>query len=354
MDRRAWLAGAAGLIGMAGATAVLLDGPFAAAQQTPLPPLKSLAPWPLGTCVQTPQLTDPQWIQLATTHFNRLTPEFEMKMETVLQKDGSLRFERPDSIVAFAKAHGMAVHGHCLIWYAEDGGRFNELTGNAFLNTYVDYIQRVMGRYAGFIRTWDVVNEPVTDEGSTLRDCLWSQKLGEDYIGLAFTAAQEADPHAVLLMNEYNLEYTPKKRATLLRAAERALKNGAPLHGIGTQTHIGGDVPPGAIRAAIRDIASLGLKIHVSEVDITLHEDHPVNAVEPRADQLRVLDELVQAYHDVPAAQRVGMTFWGVRDSDSWQNAGPHPRPIFDEPLLFDKYGRPKPVARELARLLAG
>ena len=354
MNRRAWLAGAAGLIGTAGTAAALLDGNIAAAQQTPLPPLKSLAPWPLGTCVQTPQLTDPQWVQLVTTHFNRLTPEFEMKMETVLQKDGSLRFERPDSIVAFAKAHGMAVHGHCLIWYAEDGGRFQALEGNAFLNTYVDYIQKVMGRYAGFIRTWDVVNEPVTDEGSTLRDCLWSQKLGEDYIGLAFTAAHEADPNALLFMNEYNLEYTPKKRATLLRAAERALKNGAPLHGIGTQTHIGGDVPPGAIRAAIRDIASLGLKIHVSEVDITLHEERLVNAVEPRADQLRVLDELVQAYHDVPAAQRVGMTFWGVRDSDSWQNSGPHPRPIFDEPLLFDKFGRPKPMARELARDLKG
>ena len=340
MNRRAWLAGAAGFVA----------APAAIAQQPALPALKSVAPWPLGTCAQVHQFDDPQWVALATTNFNRLTPEWEMKMEYVLQADGSLRFDRPDAIVAFAKAHDMAVHGHCLIWYAEDGGRFHELEGQAFLDTYNDYIHRVAGRYAGFIRTWDVVNEPVTDEGSVLRDCLWSQKLGEDYIRLAFAAAHAADPDAILLMNEYNLEYTPKKRATLLRAAERALKAGAPLHGIGTQTHIGGDVPPGAIRAAIRDIASLGLKIHVSEVDITLHEERPVNAVEPRIDQLRVLDELVEAYHDVPAAQRVGMTFWGVRDSDSWQNSGPHPRPIFDEPLLFDRYGRPKPLARELAR----
>lgn len=343
MHRRAWLTGAAGFLA-APATA----GP------APLPPLKSLAPWPLGTCVQTPQLNDPQWVELATTHFNRLTPEFEMKMECVLQKDGSLRFERPDAIVAFAKAHGMAVHGHCLVWYAEDGGRFRDLDGSAFLNAYNAYIHDVVRRYAGFIKTWDVVNEPVTDDGSSLRDCLWSQKLGEDYIVLAYKAAHQADPDAVLLLNEYNLEYTPKKRLTLLRAAERALKAGAPLHGIGTQSHIGGDVPPGAIRAAIRDIASLGLKIHVSEVDITLHENRLVNAVQPRVDQLRVLDELVEAYHEVPAAQRVGMTFWGVRDVDSWQNSGPHPRPIFDEPLLFDRFGRPKPLTRELARVLRG
>ncbi len=353
MHRRAWLAGAAGLAA-AGAAAGLSGRAPADAQQTPLPPLKSLAPWPLGTCVQTPQLDDPQWVRLATTHFNRLTPEFEMKMEVILQKDGSLNFERPDRIVDFARTRGLAVHGHCLVWYAEDGGRFPALQGDAFLNAYVDYIRHVMGRYAGFIRTWDVVNEPVTDEGSTLRDCLWSQKLGEDYIGLAYTAAHEADPDAILLLNEYNLEYTPKKRSTLLRAAERALKNGAPIHGIGTQTHIGGDVPPGAIRAAIRDIVSLGLKVHVSEIDITLREDHPVNLVEPRSDQLRVLDEIVEAYHEVPPAQRVGMTFWGVRDIDSWQNSGPHPRPIFDEPLLFDRYGRPKPMARELGNILRG
>jgi endo-1,4-beta-xylanase len=343
MNRRAWLAGAAGF----------MAAPVRALPSS-LPPLKSLAPWPLGTCVQTPQLNDPQWVQLATTHFNRLTPEFEMKMECVLQKDGALRFERPDTIVAFAKAHGMAVHGHCLVWYAEDGGRFRDLGGRAFLDTYNDYIHKVVGRYAGFIRTWDVVNEPVTDTGDRLRDCLWSSRLGEAYIALAYKAAHQADPDAILLLNEYNLEYTPKKRATLLRAAERALKAGAPLHGIGTQTHIGGDVPPGAIRAAIRDIVSLGLKIHVSEVDITLHEDRWVNAVEPRIDQMRVLDELVQAYHDVPAAQRLGMTFWGVRDGDSWQNSGPHPRPIFDEPLLFDRFGRPKPLTRELARALRG
>ncbi len=342
--RRAWLAGAAGLLGTA----------CTPAPRPALLPLKAIAPWTLGTCAQVHQFDDPQWVDLATTHFNRLTPEWEMKMEYVLQPDGSLRFDRPDAIVAFARAHGMAVHGHCLIWYAEDGGRFRELSGDAFRAAYDAYIHDVMGRYAGFIRTWDVVNEPVTDEGSTLRDCLWSQRLGEDYISHAFTAAHAADPDAVLLMNEYNLEYTPKKRATLLRAAERALKAGAPLHGIGTQTHIGGDVPPGAIRAAIRDIVSLGLKLHVSEVDITLHEERPVNAVEPRVDQLRVLDELVEAYHEVPAAQRVGMTFWGLRDSDSWQNAGPHPRPVFDEPLLFDRFGRPKPMARELAKQLKG
>ncbi len=341
MNRRALLTAAAGFCAAP-----------ALAQQSSLPPLKSAAPWPLGTCARVLQFDDPQWVALTTTHFSRLTPEWEMKMEYVLLPDGSLRFDRADRIVDFARAHGMAVHGHTLIWYAEDGVYFRKLTGDAFRKAYSAYIHGVVGRYRGTIRTWDVVNEPILDDGSALRDCLWTQQLGEDHVALALTAAHEADPDALLLINDYNLEYTPKKRATLLKLAERVLKAGAPLHGIGTQTHVAGDVPPGAIRAALRDIASLGLKIHVSEVDISRHEQRPVNAVEPRLDQLRVIDELVAAYHEVPAAQRLGMTFWGVRDPDSWLNNGHEKRLIPDEPLLFDRLGRPKPLARELVKAL--
>ncbi|MGZ3306836.1 MAG: endo-1,4-beta-xylanase [Asticcacaulis sp.] len=346
MHRRGFVAGAVGL-------AAVAPG-LASAQTPPLPPLKSAARYPLGVCVSQLQLDDPQWVALATGNFSRLTPEWEMKMEYVLQKDGSLQFDRADRMMAFARAHGMAMHGHCLVWYAEDGEYFQRLKGNAFLNAYVDYIQRVMRHFNGVIRTWDVVNEPITDDGAAIRDCLWRQRLGEDYVGLALTAAHEADPSAALLINEYNLEFTPKKRATLLKLCERVMKDGAPLHGIGTQTHITGEVPPGAIRTAIRDIASLGLKIHVSEVDISLREARPHNAVEPRIDQVRVLNELVGAYNDVPAAQRLGMTFWGVRDSDSWLNRNHERTLIPDEPLLFDRLGRPKPLARELVKALRG
>jgi endo-1,4-beta-xylanase len=327
-----------------GASALLLNG--CKAQSSPaLPPLKSLVSYPLGTCAMASQCSDPAWSALATRHFSRLTPEWEMKMEYMLRDDGSLRFDRPDAIVDFATRNGMAVHGHNLIWYSQSSPYFTKLSNDAFRTAYVAYIQGVVGHYKGRLPSWDVVNEPVTDEGGQLRDCLWSQALGEDYIGLALRTAHDADPGALLFINDYNLEQTPKKRATFLKMCERLLQAGAPLHGIGSQSHILADIAPGLITTSIRELTALGLKLHLSEIDISTRESHGLGAEKA---QIRALNELVEAYAQVPAAQRYGMTFWGVRDSDSWLNRekGLH---IPDAPLLFDGDGNPKPLADAFA-----
>lgn len=344
MRRRALLAGAAAL-GFAGmARAAQKSAAFG-----DISPLKSVSPYPLGVAVKASQLSDPAWTQLAAAQFSRLTPEWEMKMEYVLQENGTLQFDRADRMVDFARRNGMAVHGHTLIWYAQDGAYFRKLAAkpDAFLNAYVGYIQSVMGRYKGVIGGWDVVNEPIWNDGRGLRPCLWQTVLGDDYIGLALTAAQQADPQATLFLNDYNLELTPAKRIRFLKLCESLLKSGAPLHGIGTQTHISADLPPQALTAAIRDIASLGLKVHISELDISLREDRPTNLVQPRLDQMRVFEALIRAYNDIPAAQRYGLTLWALRDPDSWLNSPKERKGLLpDEPALFDTMGRPKPLAR--------
>jgi endo-1,4-beta-xylanase len=346
MDRRGLLGGLS-----AGAAAMALSRTLPADAQTygQVPPLKSVTPYPLGVSATFRKLSDPVWSRLAATHFSRLTAEWEMKMEYMLQADGSLQFDRADALVRFARLNGMGVHGHNLVWYAQDGEYFQKLKNkpDVFLVAYTRYIQDVIGHFTGFIKGWDVVNEPIWNDGRGLRPCLWREVLGDDYIGLALEAAHQADPSAILFLNDYNLELTPKKRTTFLKLCEKLLKEGAPLSGIGTQTHIDSGIAPGLITAAIRDIASLGLMVHVSEVDISLREDHPVNLAEPRIHQVRVLDELLQAYHDVPDRQRYGLTMWALRDSDSWLNTPQGGKSLIpDEPVLFDGQGRAKPLTQ--------
>jgi len=346
MDRRGLLGGLT-----AGAGALALSRTFPADAQTygQVPPLKSVTPYPLGVSATFRKLSDPAWSRLAATHFSRLTAEWEMKMEYMLQADGSIQFDRADALVRFARLNGMGVHGHNLVWYAQDGEYFRKLKTkpDAFLVAYTRYIQDVIGHFTGFIKGWDVVNEPIWNDGRGLRPCLWREVLGDDYIGLALEAAHQADPSAVLFLNDYNLELTPKKRATFLRLCEKLLKEGAPLSGIGTQTHIDSGIAPGLIKTAIRDIASLGLMVHVSEVDISLREAHPVNLAEPRIHQVRAMSELLEAYHDVPERQRYGLTMWALRDSDSWLNTPQGGKGLLpDEPVLFDSQGRPKPLAQ--------
>ena len=137
----------------------------------------------------------------------------------------------------------------------------------------------------------------------------------------------------------------PKKRATYLRMVETLLKAGAPLGGLGNQSHLFADLAPGAITAAITDLASMGLPIHVSELDISLNWSKALFA--SRDDlvqrQARLAGEIGEAFARLKPSQRFAFTTWGLRDRDSWlRSAKENPSPPWDAPLLFDDLGNPK------------
>jgi endo-1,4-beta-xylanase len=348
-----------GVIGALGAVALGgcgrdEGGAADAAEPTPAS-LKSAAPFPVGCAVTLQHLNDPTDAALLIRHFSQITAEWEMKMEYILRDDGGFRFDAPDAIAAFAKAHGLRLFGHNLVWYAQAPPAFARIDGQgrAFADAYRNYILAVAGRYRGQAVGWDVVNEAVLDDGSGLRDCLWSRNLGAtDYMRRAFDHAHEADPGAVLLINDYNLESLPRKRATFMRTVEGLLKAGAPVGGIGTQTHLATDLAPGTVSAALRDLASLGLPIHVSELDISLNRDRmlPVSPADKRARQYRLARETAEAFASLPAAQRFGFTLWGLRDGESWlRGEKENPSPPWDAPLAFDDAGRTKPMLGALA-----
>jgi endo-1,4-beta-xylanase len=356
--RRA-LAGGLAALGVTACDGRSTGGAAAAAPRSPMRPLKAVAGFPTGCAVNTQHLADPGYAALLTRQFSQLTPEWEMKMEYILQDgDGGFRFEAPDAIAAFARAHGMRLYGTTLVWYAQRPAAFERLDGDpaAFADAYRNYILAVAGRYRGQAVGWDTVNEAVAEDGEGLRDCLWSRNLGaEDYMARAFEHAAEADPEAILFINDYNLERLPKKRATFLRLVERLLKRGAPVSGIGTQTHIDLDLPRGAMNVAFRDLASLGLPIHVSELDVSLARripDFRGPGERLRAQAAKVV-EVADAFLALPAAQRFALTVWGLRDGDSWLRslAGGDPH---DQPLLFDDAGEPKPAFEALSRRLVG
>ncbi|CAN5337356.1 endo-1,4-beta-xylanase [soil metagenome] len=312
------------------------------------PPLKSLAPFPIGTCAQTSQFDDPAWVSLAETNVSQLTPEWQMKMEYVLADGlGRYRFDAPDRIAAFAHDHAMRLHGHTLIWYAQGREAFEGLNRARFVAEFDRYIATVAGRYRGKVVSWDVVNEAVRDDAPELRDCHWSETLGHDgYIERAFHQARAADPDAVLFLNDYNLENNPEKGATFLKLVERLLKAGAPVGGIGTQSHLDISIHAGQTRAFFRDAAAFGLPIHVSELDASLKDD---GRIDFRSRGLRIeqqtarVGELASAFMDLPPAQRFAFTVWGLRDTDSWLRQGEHADPQ-DQPLLFDAEGQANPM----------
>ena len=348
LDRRAVLGSA---------LALSACGPKAASQPAPVnaPPLKTVAPFPVGTCAQAVNLDDPAWTAIVLDQVGQLTPEWQMKMEYIVQPDGSFLFDAPDRLAAWCQAHGLGLLGHTLIWYAQVPDAFAKLDEGriSFEQAYVNYILAVAGRYRGKVVAWDVVNEPVAEDGEGWRDSLWSQRLGDfEHIALAYRTARQADPDAALLLNDYNLEYNPKKRATFLKLAERLLASGAPLTGLGTQMHIAADIPRGQITAMMRDLASLGLPVHVSELDVSLTraENRFLSRADLERRQIETYVETAEAFMALPASQRFALTVWGLRDRDSWlkqENAA-------DAPNLFDGQDRAKPALAALAKVFAG
>jgi endo-1,4-beta-xylanase len=344
LSRRSVLAGALAL----GACSRSEPSIAAPEEVWPPPPLKAAAPFPIGVCAQVSHLHDPTWVQLATAQCSQLTPEWEMKMEYIVQPDGSLKFDRPDELAAFARDHGMRLYGTTLVWYVQKPKYFRELPAAAFGKAYDDYISAVVSRYRGQAVGWDVVNEPVEEDGDGWRPCLWAERLGPfDHMRRAFDQAKAADPNTVLFINEYNLEYMPKKLDTFLRLIERLLASGAPVGGIGCQTHTWSTIEPGKLRAAVQAIARFGLPVHISELDVSVVRGKP--GARPREDllrgQARAYAEAVEALGDLPAKQRFGVTFWGLRDKDSWlvrENGA-------DLPAVFDDAGQPKAPAAAMA-----
>ena len=199
---------------------------------------------------------------------------------------------------------------------------------------------------------WDVVNEAIADGGATnvLRNSLWLEIIGPDFIAKAFEYAREADPDAVLRYNDYGLE-NPVKRRKLLTLIRSLREQGVPVHAIGSQAHVNVGTSFETMDQALTEMATLGLPIHITELDVNSTEggqrttgaEVAANAAATQGGLVENADQrLADAYAGLFRAflkhrDTVKMvTFWGVNDAVSWRARG--------KPLLFDGENRPKPA----------
>lgn len=306
---------------------------------------------------------------LAKQQFNSITPENVCKWESIHPQPDRFNWGPADAYVEFGQKNKMVVIGHTLVWHSQtpkwvfedkDG---KPVTREVLLSRMQEHISRVVGRYKGKIRGWDVVNEALNEDG-TMRPTPWFKIIGEDYLLKAFEYAHEADPAAELYYNDYSLE-NPAKLKGALELVKKLKAGGAHITGVGTQTH-GNLEFPSAEQAenTIVELGKLGMKVMITELDITVlpsrrpgtsadvaqrAEADP--ALNPYAAGLpdEIQQKLAKRYADLFAVyvkhagvvQRV--TFWGVTDRASWLNNWPI-RGRTNYPLLFDREGKPKPA----------
>ncbi|MFI5130306.1 MAG: endo-1,4-beta-xylanase [Chitinophagales bacterium] len=215
------------------------------------------------------------------------------------------------------------------------------------------WIRASVTRYPGKTKAWDVVNEPYTDGASVLRNgsittgdtYYWAEWLGRAYVAKAFNYAREYDATADLFLNDYNLESNTVKLDSFVALANQLKTQGVPITGVGTQMHISINTAKAGIDAMFAKLASTGLKVRISELDIRVNPSNaggftPSQSVlEQQAEMYRSV--LQSYYSQVPAAQRYGVTVWGVSDNYSWIVTT---QGNVDFPLLFDQAYRKKPA----------
>ncbi|HKQ77388.1 MAG TPA: endo-1,4-beta-xylanase [Blastocatellia bacterium] len=295
----------------------------------------------IGAAVNmTPFGNEPIYTQTLAREFNMLVAENAFKFDALHTARNTYNFTNADALMAFAEANNMAVRGHALVWHSQIPGW---LTGGNFTRDDViaimrDHILTVVGRYRGRILAWDVVNEAVSDNNGQLRtDSFWHQRIGPEYIAMAFQFAREADPNAILYYNDYSIEGSGAKSDAVFNLVSGLVNQGAPIDGVGWQMH---QINPFRIQQAHRNnaqrLATLGLEISITEMDVRI--SLPTTAQE--------LQEQALAYGDatefcLSQPNCKALVTWGFTDKYSWV---PGFFSGFGDALIFDANYQPKPA----------
>lgn len=313
--------------------------------------------FPIGAAVNSSQIISDK--ELIINNFNSITPENELKFINTQPEEGVYSFDNADKIIDFAIENNMKVRGHTLIcdnqtpdWVFKDkNGMAAER--ELVLERMKLYIQNIIEKYRNKVYCWDVVNEAIDDNDEILlRETRWKSCIGNDYIDKAFIFAHEADPNALLFYNDYNGE-VDAKREKIYNLVKGMISRGVPIHGIGLQGHYDLHFPQlSDIRRTIEKIAELGIKIQITEMDISVFkfDDHSRNLTKPTPEMIKKQTELYEGifaifreYRDVIS----GVTLWGVTDAYTWRDDFPI-KGRKDWPLLFNKDFSPKPALNSI------
>ncbi len=347
----------AALLAASACAAGSADASSAVAAPAPAPsggPVPSLAEAYKGTFLVGAAI-NPGQVLMGNTHefiarqFDVVVADNDMKPLLLNRREGRYEFGMADEIVDWAGKKGIKVRGHCLVWhqqaapwiFTQDGKPVSREVLIARMRTY---IHDVVGHYKGKVWAWDVVNEafapgePGIDTENGWRRSDWYEIIGPDYIALAFQFAHEADPDALLFYNDYETQ-RPAKRQLILQLIRSLQKKGIPIHGIGHQAHSYLSDPDVAdLEGTIQEVAKLGLRNHITELDISLRDrwNSPVleatpAALKQQASRYAEFFRMFKRNKDKLDAVLV----WGINDETSWRREA--------SPLLFSDY-EPKPA----------
>lgn len=332
----------------------------------------------IGTALNTPQILqeDSLAIKIVQKHFNSIVAENCMKSEVIQPKEGKFDFTLSDKFVELGEKNNMFIIGHTLIWHSQAPTWFfvdkdgKDVSRDVMIERMRTHISTVVGRYKGRVKGWDVVNETIMEDG-TFRDSKLVQIIGKDFVKLAFQFAHEADPEAELYYNDYSMAI-PAKRNGVIKMVKELIEAGVRIDGIGMQAHSSITKPEmSEFEKSIEEFASLGVKVMITELDISVlpfpdlnvgadvaksyefkSELNPYPTSLPDSINNKLIDRYVEFFslfnkHQDKISR---VTLWGVHDGQTWRNYWPVAGRT-DYPLLFDRNNKAKGAVQAIINL---
>ncbi|HUZ93900.1 MAG TPA: endo-1,4-beta-xylanase [Edaphobacter sp.] len=301
--------------------------------------------------------SDPALAELIVDQCGILVPEGELKWRALRPAQDKYDFSQADALFDFAAKHHLLVRGHTLAWHNSVPDWLAAAPSSLDVRKlFVEHIQTVMRRYRGRVHSWDVVNEAILPKDAMpgdLRKSFWYERVGADYIDLAYRTAREADPKARLTYNDYGVEYDnaedEQRRRAILELLRGMQARKVPLDAVGIQSHIKA-ASTSTIGKGLADyiaaIHAIGLEVYLTELDVN-EDDIASNEIVERD---RVIAQTYRDFLDVAlgnTAVKLVLT-WGISDRRTWLNDGPtHHRKQPNRPqrsLPFDVEYRPVPA----------
>ncbi|PLS24366.1 endo-1,4-beta-xylanase [Bifidobacterium imperatoris] len=333
-----------------------------------------------GVAIDTREVGNDAAKQVVLKNFNQITAENDMKPE--YWYNDAHEFSMPENaktLLHFAADNGLAVYGHVLAWHSQTPDWFFQADENCedqnptagviegcalaskdqMLERERVHIENVakaitdefgkFGSDTNPIKAFDVVNETINDgdspETNGMRNSLWYQITGEDYIDKSFEYANQylngeyAEPgvtHPVtLFINDYNTD-SAGKLGRYQSLIKRLVERNVPFDGIGHQMHIQLTTSTANVENAFETMSAFGKKQAITELDVAtgtpVTQAKLVEQGQFYYKMNQIIKEQQEKHH-----QFFSVSVWGVNDGRSWRNSE-------GAPLLFNDEYRAKPA----------
>jgi GH35 family endo-1,4-beta-xylanase len=268
-----------------------------------------------GSAVTAQMLTDDtpdarKYRETVRSMYNRVVFENDLKWpqwDRVEKRDTTLQ------AIDWLRQQDIAIRGHCLVWPSWKYMPRDVESLKDDLPAMKDHVARHVTDEASALRgklvEFDVINEPYSNHD--LMDL-----LGERVMVDWFQLAQKADPSLKLYINDYAILSAGGRDAAHQQHYEKTIRylldQGAPLHGIGLQSHFGMDLTsPARLLTVLDRFAAFEVPLQVTEHDIDITDE------ELQADYTR---DFLTVMFSHPAVD--GVLTWGFWEGRHWKPNG--------------------------------